>query len=88
MSKPMLGNPQNTIEVIQKYEFKFQHVSIDQEVLPKFLLKIKIIFLQHRDGVLRNSQICHVFSFSVILINVCFAKSPVKIFLINPLSNT
>ena len=24
MSKPMLGNPQNTIEVIQKYEFKFQ----------------------------------------------------------------
>ena len=24
MSKPMLGNPQKTIEVLQKYQFTFQ----------------------------------------------------------------
>ena len=42
MSKPMLGNPQNTIEVIQKYEFKFQkkfgqNFLIDTHVLDKII---------------------------------------------------
>ena len=42
MSKPMLGNPQNTIEVIQKYEFKFQkkfgqNFLIDTHVLEKII---------------------------------------------------
>lgn len=42
MSKPMLGNPQNTIEVLQKYEFKFQkkfgqNFLIDTHVLDKII---------------------------------------------------
>ena len=42
MSKPMLGNPQNTIEVIQKYEFKFQkkfgqNFLIDTHVVDKII---------------------------------------------------
>jgi len=42
MSRPMLGNPQNTIEVIQKYEFKFQkkfgqNFLIDTHVLDKII---------------------------------------------------
>jgi len=42
MNKPMLGNPQNTIEVIQKYEFKFQkkfgqNFLIDTHVLDKII---------------------------------------------------
>ena len=42
MSKPMLGNPQNTIEVIQKYEFKFQkkfgqNFLIDTHVLDEII---------------------------------------------------
>ena len=32
-----------------------QHMSIDQKVLPELLLKHKIIFLQHRDRILRIS---------------------------------
>ena len=42
MSTPMLGNPQKTIEVIQKYEFKFQkkfgqNFLIDTHVLDKII---------------------------------------------------
>jgi len=42
MSKPMLGNPQNTIEVLQKYDFKFQkkfgqNFLIDTHVLDKII---------------------------------------------------
>jgi len=42
MRKPMLGNPQNTIEVIQKYEFRFQkkfgqNFLIDTHVLDKII---------------------------------------------------
>ena len=42
MRKPMLGNPQNTIEIIQKYEFKFQkkfgqNFLIDTHVLDKII---------------------------------------------------
>ncbi len=42
MSKPMLGNPQNTIEVLQKYDFHFQkkfgqNFLIDTHVLDKII---------------------------------------------------
>ena len=42
MSKPMLGNPQNTIEILQKYDFKFQkkfgqNFLIDTHVLDKII---------------------------------------------------
>ena len=39
-----------------------QHVFIDQEVLPIFLLKCHFIFLQDRDGVFRSSKFCHISS--------------------------
>ena len=42
MSKPMLGNPQNTIEILQKYQFTFQkkfgqNFLIDPHVLDKII---------------------------------------------------
>ena len=42
MSKPMLGNPQNTIEILQKYQFTFQkkfgqNFLIDTHVLDKII---------------------------------------------------
>jgi len=48
MSKPMLGNPQNTIEVLQKYDFKFQkkfgqNFLIDTHVLDKIIRAANIM---------------------------------------------
>ena len=42
MSKPTLGNPQNTIEILQKYHFNFQkkfgqNFLIDTHVLEKII---------------------------------------------------
>ena len=42
MSKPMLGNPQNTIEILQRYQFTFQkkfgqNFLIDTHVLDKII---------------------------------------------------
>ena len=42
MSKPTLGNPQNTIEILQKYHFNFQkkfgqNFLIDPHVLEKIV---------------------------------------------------
>ena len=42
MTKPTLGNPQNTIEILQKYDFSFQkkfgqNFLIDTHVLDKII---------------------------------------------------
>ena len=42
--KPYLGNPQETIAVLNRYKFAFQK-KFDQEILTEFLLKCKLIFL-------------------------------------------
>ena len=46
MTKPTLGNPQNTIEILQKYDFSFQkkfgqNFLIDERVLEKIILQQK-----------------------------------------------
>lgn len=45
MTKPTLGNPQNTIEILQKYDFSFQkkfgqNFLIDTHVLDLSLIHI------------------------------------------------
>ena len=47
-------------EVGELNEDKIQHMLIDQKVLSKFFLKIKIIFLQNLNGILRISK-CRCF---------------------------
>ncbi len=47
MAKPDLGNPQNTIEVLQKYKFNFQkkfgqNFLIDTHVLDKIIYSAEI----------------------------------------------
>ena len=47
MSKPTLGNPQNTIEILQKYHFNFQkkfgqNFLIDTHVLDKIIASAEI----------------------------------------------
>ena len=47
MTKPTLGNPQNTIEILQKYDFSFQkkfgqNFLIDTHVLDKIISSAKI----------------------------------------------
>ena len=47
MSKPTLGNPQNTIEILQKYNFTFQkkfgqNFLIDTHVLDKIIRAAEI----------------------------------------------
>lgn len=47
MTKPTLGNPQNTIEILQKYDFSFQkkfgqNFLIDTHVLDKIISSAEI----------------------------------------------
>ena len=52
MKEPTLGNPQNTIEVLQKYNFVFQkkfgqNFLIDTHVLDKIIGSAEILSLIH-----------------------------------------
>ena len=53
MKTPTLGNPQNTIEILQKYNFNFQkkfgqNFLIDEHVLDKIIRAAEIIKLSRR----------------------------------------